>query len=263
MAASTWWQRRRELHTLERRAIPDALWLHTLARYPLLQWRSAEQLTELRRLSTLLLAEKEFHGAHGFEITDDIAVAIVAQACLPVLHLGLTTYRSFVGIVVHEGEVLARREAVDDSGVVTFYDETLSGEAMEGGPLMLSWADVSQASRSPDDATAYNVVIHEFVHVLDLTDGEINGMPALPNVATRRHWRQVMEASLHRFCRHLDEGRNSVIDPYGAEGFEEFFPVAAEAFFACPARLREEDPHLYALLSDYFQQDPAQWSSGE
>ena len=76
-----------------------------------------------------------------------MAVAIAAQACLPVLRLGLRPYDGFVGIVVHPDEVQVRREFVDDDGVVHEYDDVLAGEAMEGGPVMLSWRDVSGARR--------------------------------------------------------------------------------------------------------------------
>ena len=73
-----------------------------------------------------------------------MAVTIAAQACLPVLHFGpgdqpLRWYDDFVGIVVHPDEVLARREVVDDDGVVHEYEEPLAGEAMPEGPVMLSW----------------------------------------------------------------------------------------------------------------------------
>ena len=257
MALGRWWRQRRDARILDERPIPDALWSQTLTSFPLLQWLTREDAAELRRLSTLFLAEKEFHGAHGFEVRDDMAVAIAAQACLPVIHLGLSSYASFVGIVVHEAQVHVRRQHVDDSGVVTLYDDVLSGEAMEGGPVMLSWEDVS-ATRAGGQDTAYNVVIHEFMHVLDLGDGELNGMPALRGgPAHRQHWKRVTEASLARLRRAVDAGRQTLIDPYGAEGLEEFFAVAAEAFFTSPMALGLDEPALYALFADHFQQDPA------
>lgn len=253
-----WWQQRRESRVLSDRAIPDALWAEVLQRYPMLAWRSDADRLELRRLATLFLADKEFHGAHGFEVTDTVAACVAAQACVPIIHLGLAAYSSFVGIVIHEDEVVARREIVDDSGVVTFYDEVLSGEAMEGGPVMLSWHDASGAAQAQGEA--YNVVIHEFVHVLDQTDGALNGRPSLPDRQTAAHWDRVMEAALWRLCQVLDSGGTSVIDEYGAQGPEEFFPVAAEAFFAQPVGLRFEYPALYDLLAGYFRQDPAAWA---
>ncbi|MFX8164686.1 zinc-dependent peptidase, partial [Acinetobacter baumannii] len=83
--------------------------------------RSAADLADLRRLCSLFLATKEFHGADGFEVTDEVAVAVAAQACLPVLRLGLSWYDGFVGIVMHAGEVVARRRFEDEHGIVHEY----------------------------------------------------------------------------------------------------------------------------------------------
>jgi Mlc titration factor MtfA (ptsG expression regulator) len=163
------WQAHREAKVLARRAIPDPLWQLTLARLPFLAQRSDADLAELRRLASLFLDQKEFTGADGLVVDDAMAVCIAAQAVLPVLQLGLAPYDGFVGIVVHPDEVVARREVMDDDGVVHAYDEVLAGEAMEGGPVMLSWRDVADAGETAHQG--YNVVIHEFAHVLDMADG--------------------------------------------------------------------------------------------
>ncbi len=250
-----WLKRWRTARTLERRAIPDPLWRLTLARFPFLAWRSEEDVAQLRELSTLFLAAKEFTGAHGLEVDDAMAVAIAAQACLPVLKLGLDHYDGFVGIVVHADAVVAQREVMDDAGVVHHYEEELSGEAMQGGPVMLSWVDVDDAAASAD--VGYNVVIHEFVHVLDMRNGGADGMPALPDRAARDEWMQVMGDEYGAFCEHVDAGEDTLLDPYGAEAEEEFFAVASEAFFVAPRDFSAQHPRLYQLLRSYFQQDPA------
>jgi Mlc titration factor MtfA (ptsG expression regulator) len=251
------WRARRQSRALQRRAIPDALWDLTLARFPFLRQRSPEDLAELRRLTSLFLDQKEFTGAGGLQVSDDMAVCIAAQACLPVLRLGLTPYAGFVGIVVHADEVVARREVADDDGVVHAYEEVLAGEAMEGGPVMLSWHDVSLAGSSSE--WSYNVVIHEFAHVVDMVDGEPDGVPPLPSVEERASWIAVIDADYERFCRQVDAGRETVLDPYGAEGVDEYFAVAVEAFFVNPKATRAEHPDLYGMLARYFRQDPAAW----
>lgn len=251
-----WWRARREARVLARRPIPESLWQSTLARYPFLARLDAGERAQLRRLATLFLAGKEFTGAGGLKVDDRMAVTVAAQACLPVLRLGLSPYDGFVGIVLHPAEVRARRRHTDAHGVVHEGEEVLAGEAMENGPLMLSWADVQAAGSTPEDRP-YNVVIHEFVHVLDAGDGAINGRPPLPHAAARRHWDQVMAAGRARLARAVEAGRPSVLDPYGASSVEEFFPVAAEAFFLSPRRLREEAPAVYESLAQYFHQDPA------
>ena len=252
------WQAHRETRVLARRAIPEPLWQLTLARLPFLAARPAGDLAELRRLASLFLDEKEFTGAGGLAIDDAMAVCIAAQAVLPVLRFGLAPYRSFVGIVVHPDEVVARREVTDDDGVVHTYDEALTGEAMAGGPVMLSWVDVSESGDSAD--WGYNVVIHEFAHVLDLGDGEADGVPTLASPAERDAWIAVIDPAFERFCAEVDAGRETLLDPYGATGVDEFFAVSVETFFTNAKAMRARHPAWYGLLARYFQQDPASFS---
>lgn len=250
-----WLKRWRDTRTLARRAIPDALWQLTLARFSFLTWRSEAEVAQLRDMATLFLADKEFTGTQGLTVDDEMAVAIAAQACLPALKLGLGWYDGFKGIVVHADAVVAQREFVDDAGVVHAYEEELSGEAMHGGPVMLAWRDVDEAGESAD--VGYNVVIHEFVHVMDMRDGDADGVPPLPDRAARDAWTAVLDAEFEAFCERVDAGEDTLLDPYAAEAPEEFFAVASEAFFVASRDFAAEHPRMYGLLRGFFQQNPA------
>ena len=253
-----WWQRRRDARALNQRAIPEPLWHELLARYPFIGGRSEPDLQRLRQLSSLFLDRKEFHAAGGLELDDSMALAVAAQACLPVLYLGLEVYDGFVGIVLHPDEVVAARSVTDEHGIVHEYDEELAGEAMEGGPLMLSWHAVAVS----DDPAAFgadavfNVVIHEFAHVIDMRDGLADGVPPL-DADERERWIAVIDAEWDAFCKRIDAGEETLIDPYGGEAVEEFFAVAVEAFFVAPAAMRAEEPAMYELLAGFFKQNPA------
>ena len=166
--------------------VPDisaTLWLQTLQRYPFLAALPLHDQAKLRALSALFLHRKEFHGAHGLVVTDAMAIDIAAQACLPLLHWGdaakaLDWYDDFVTIVMHPGEAVARRQVTDEAGVVHEHTQVLLGEAMDRGPVMLSWEHVANATENT--ARGHNVVVHEFVHKLDMKNGEPNGCPPLP-----------------------------------------------------------------------------------
>ncbi len=238
---------RRERAALARRPIPDRLWRRTLKRFPFLANGPGRDEAQLRRMTRLFLDRKEFSGAHGLAVTDDMAVAIAAQACLPVLHLGLAAYDSFVGIVVYPGLARVRREAMDETGVVHEHDEILAGEAVEGGPVMLSWRDVRASGATA--AGAYNVVIHEFAHVLDLADGQSDGRPPLPPDLPAAQWDRVMAEEHAAFCQRVQAEENTALDPYGATSLDEFFAVASEAFFVHREGLQREHPRLDALLA--------------
>jgi Mlc titration factor MtfA (ptsG expression regulator) len=249
-----WWRKRRLPPP-----IPEPLWHSVIDSYPFLRQPTEAASQRLRLLAAQFLADKQFHGAQGLVITDEIALAISAQAVLPVLHLGLRWYDDFVGIVVHPEQVVARRKAQDDSGVVHEWDEVLAGEAMQDGPVMLSWSDVRGAGVSAADG--YNVVVHEFIHKIDMRDGAADGCPPLPT-PRRNDWLATMGAEYERFREQVRiaerfSGDAPWLDAYGAENPGEFFAVAGEAYFVNRARFAQSFPALVDLFDGFFRRDPA------
>ena len=231
-------------------AVPDALWAGTLATLPFLAALDADEKMVLKSLVENFLAEKEFSTGGGLELTDEICVAIAAQGCLPILEFGLAAYRNWVGIIVYPDEFVVPRQMEDEDGVVHEYDDVLSGEAWQGGPLIISWRDVQMAG------DGYNVVIHEFAHKLDMQNGEADGMPALPPGLTAETWEKVFFAAYDDFCRRVDRGEETLIDPYASEHPAEFFAVLSENFFETPEVVSTEYPPLYDLFKRYYRQDP-------
>jgi len=257
--------------------IPAELWEETLAAYPFLARLAPDAREKLRELAQELLVTKQMAGAGELELTAAMQVAIAAQACLPVLELGLDWYRGWSSIVVYPGEFIVPRRLTDDAGVVHEYEEPISGEAWEGGPLLLSWAD-AQANAS-ESGSAYSVVIHEFAHKLDMLDGEADGVPPfsakLHAGLDLRRWRATLDDAYGRFVAelqmvehelpaHLDPESADAdayyahlpLDPYAAQEPGEFFAVSAEAFFVAPDGLQRAFPDWYALLAAFFRQDP-------
>lgn len=252
MGLRNWWQRLRAKDDPAR--IPEALWNEVLSHYPFVRERSDDELLRLRALCSQFLADKEFSGAHGLQVSDAMALAIAAQACLPVLHLGLHWYDDFRGIVVHPDAMLAPRQWHDEDGVVHEGSEELSGEAMPGGPVTLSWADVTQASAD----SGYNVVIHEFAHKLDMRDGVADGCPPLPSRALRQRWPAVMQAAFDGFAETLEKAERFGAEPpwldaYAATAPAEFFAVSCEAYFVNRKRFGQEFPELQVLFDAFFR----------
>ena len=240
--------------TRETTPLPDDLWQQTLASLPFLERLCSEEKARLKRLCEAFLAEKEFSSAGGLELTDAICVPIAAQACLPILNLGLRCYRGWVGIVVYPDEFVIPRVIEDEFGVVHEFDDIASGEAWDGGPVLISWNDAQMAG------TGYNVVIHEFAHKLDMLCGDADGLPPLPPGLTPQVWEDTLLAAYDDFCQQVDEaelrGEEPLLDPYAAETPAEFFAVMSETLFEMPELLEEEYPELYKLLCRFYRQDP-------
>jgi len=232
------------------RAVPEALWESTLAAQPFLAALNSDERTALKILVEDFLAEKEFSTGGGLELTDEICVAIAAQGCLPILEFGLAAYRNWVGIIVYPDEFVVPRQMEDEDGIVHEYDDVLSGEAWQGGPLVISWRDVQMAG------DGYNVVIHEFAHKLDMLNGEADGIPALHSGITEKEWETIFFAAYDDFCRRIDSGEETIIDPYASEHPAEFFAVLSENFFETPEVVSAEYPALYDLFKRYYRQDP-------
>ncbi len=234
----------------KRQPIPDALWAATVSALPFLDILPPDEQRQLRTLAEDFLAEKEFSAAGGLELSDEICVAIAAQGYLPILKLGLKAYRDWVGIIVYPDEFVVRRRFEDETGIVHEYDDVLSGEAWEGGPLIVSWHDVKMAG------DGYNVVIHEFAHKLDMLNGDADGMPALHSDLDASEWETIFFAAYDDFCARVDSGEETLIDPYASETPGEFFAVLSESFFEIPDVVAGEYPDLYDLLRRYYRQDP-------
>jgi Mlc titration factor MtfA (ptsG expression regulator) len=236
------WRRRRVLQTHH---MDDRLWHAATHRL-----RFLPEGPKLREMALLFLAEKEFAGAQGLAVTDEMRVSIAAQACVPVLELGLDWYSGWRGIVVYPGDFRVRREEVDEHGVVHQWDDELAGEAMPGGPVVLSW-----------DAAAHdalmNVVIHEFAHKLDMLNGTVDGMPPLHAGMDRQAWKRAFDEAYAGFCDALERGRDTWLDPYAAEHPSEFFAVVSEAFFCEPRETQRRYPDVYDQLKLFYRQDPA------
>jgi Mlc titration factor MtfA (ptsG expression regulator) len=258
-------------------AIPEASWRAALEELPFLARLSPAELERLRALAGQFLGQKEMAGAADLELTAAIQVHIAIQACLPILNLGLDWYRGWTSIVVYPNEFLVPRRHADETGVVHEYVEPISGEAWEGGPVLISWDDAARAGAQGADP--YSVVIHEFTHKLDMLDGEANGCPPfdarIHAGLDRDHWRRTLEDGFERLNAELDliEARipgdvdpdseeadpyyaHLPLDPYAAQHPGEFFAVSSEVFFVDAARLQLAFPEWYRLLALFFRQDP-------
>jgi hypothetical protein len=134
----------------------------------------------------------------------------------------------------------------------SFENAELAGQAHGWGTLILSLPALEESFETSDDA--YHVGYHEFAHLLDVEATHFDGIPAGMTAARAEEW----VALAAREMKRLERGR-SVIDDYGADDPVEFWPVAVEAFFEVPQPLRRHHAEVYAVLAEYFGQDPAAW----
>ena len=239
------WRRRRKF-------ISEADWVAALDVLPMLDMLDDGERVQLRKLSSRFMASKSIEPVRGQRLETADLVVIAAQACLPVLALGLDAYAPWRSVVVYPGNFVAREHEVDESGVEHEWDEARAGESWFRGPVILSWEDILASGQGE----GYNVVIHEVAHKLDMLHGEANGRPPLHRDMDPETWRRDFSAAFEDLKRRINAGDTPVMDEYAATDPGEFFAVTSEYFFDTPGVLEAEYPPVYRRLCEFYRQDP-------
>lgn len=96
-----------------------------------------------------------------------------------------------------------------------------------------------------------NTALHEFVHLIDKTDGDTDGIPeALLQHRYILPWVNMMHKNIQEILTN-----NSDINPYGATNQAEFFAVVSEYFFERPDLMKRKHPELFDMLEQMFRKD--------
>jgi Mlc titration factor MtfA (ptsG expression regulator) len=188
------------------------------------------------------VAEKRITGIE-VRVTDELRLLVGASAVT--LSVGWPEYEWD-----HLAEVLLYPQDFDRD--YTFAHPELAGQTHPWGTVILSVPALEESFEDPGDG--YHVGIHEFAHLLDVDQTRFEGIPPGLDEARAREWVRIRDKEMERMRRGKSE-----LDSYGAHDPVEFLAVAVEAFFELPLALRRRHRELYALLSDYFGQDPAAW----
>lgn len=226
----------------------------------------AEQVPLTRRLPSefrgrlegkinAFLNQVDFVGCNGLEVTEEMRLSIAAQACLLIVNSD-TWYDHLHSILIYPG-AFKSRQTEHHGYVVTEREIVRTGESWSRGPVVLSWAHTRQGALN--DRDGHNVVFHEFAHQIDDLSGHIDGVPVLNGNQSFAAWRRVFVTAYEAHVQHVRAGRRTVFDAYGAEGPEEFFAVAVEAFFEKPLALKHHEPAVYEQLALLFRLEPSRW----
>ncbi|PLX93335.1 MAG: hypothetical protein C0620_07770 [Desulfuromonas sp.] len=251
------WFRKRRRKKLTQAAFPPA-WEEIIRRNVAhdAMLTDAER-AQLRALIQVFIAEKQWEGAGGLEVDDEIRVTISAQACLLLLGLPHNYYRNVQSIIVYPTTVVPPQRTpgfFERPSIQVDRQSPILGQAFLQGPVIIIWDAALREGRHPE--SGHNVIYHEFAHKLDMLDGTADGTPPLNNRAEYRDWVDICSREYQRLKSDAATGRKSFLNAYGATNEAEFFAVATEQFFDQPRALITQAPDLYRVLQDYYQQDP-------
>ncbi len=194
------------------------------------------------------LAEKKIEGIDT-AINDEVRLLVAASAIIPTFAFPYYDYSNL-------RQVLLYPNSFDHA----FSTETAPGKdrniaGMVGndflnGTLLLSKPDLIAGFKGKNPN---NVGIHEFVHLLDMADGAVDGLPEIFLAHSYAvPWLQVMKAEV----RNIRKGKSD-INPYSLTNNAEFLAVVSEYFFDNPEKMEAAHPELYKYLCTIFHQNPA------
>jgi len=205
----------------------------------------------------VLLAEKNFEGCGGLEMTDEIRVTIAAQAGILLLNRKPRYYPGLDSILVYPSTFLSdNMQYLGDHAYIESPSAHL-GESWRRGALVLAWDSVKRGALDVRDGQ--NVVFHEFAHQLDQENGAADGAPVLERSSLYAPWARILHKEYERLQSTVRSGVKTVMDEYGATSPAEFFAVATETFFEKAHAMQRRHPELYEALKGYYKLDPVEW----
>lgn len=200
----------------------------------------------------VFLAEKQFIGCGGLQVTEEMKLTIAAVGCLLLLNERGKYFPKLRSILVYPSTYLVNETTYTGNYVVEARRVARLGESWITDQVVLSWEQVKRDTCNWRDG--HNVVLHEFAHQLDQEDGRAEGVPILQRNSDYPIWAHVMTEEYQQLCNDVERGVKTVIDSYGATNPAEFFAVATETFFEKPQQLLKKHPALYEQLQRYYQQ---------
>jgi len=168
---------------------------------------------------------------------------IASSAIIPIFSFHNWQYMNLNEVLLYPGSF---DEMFNQEG-----DERTRAGIVGDGPyqniMILSKQEMREGFINSD--SKHNTAIHEFVHLIDKTDGAVDGIPeTLIGKQYVLPWLNLMQQNIQR----IREGESD-INPYGATNQAEFFAVVSEYFFERPDLLKENHPQLFGLLEQIFK----------
>lgn len=181
----------------------------------------------------------------SFEVTVEDCLLVAASAVIPVWGFPKWHYFNLKTVYLFPASFNQRFECYQPDSMIT----GMVGTGPMAGKMGLSRPHLYLGFENTRDKR--NVGIHEFVHLVDMADGECDGYPEkLKQYAYSIPWFELVAQKISDIDK-----RSSNIRDYGATNRAEFLAVASEYFFERPAMLQKKHPKLFDALSDFYQQD--------
>ena len=196
----------------------------------------------------------ESHPKRSTEINQQTRDMVSAEACLLIIHRSPTDY------LLLEYIELWSSKPKDWEGEVL-------GEVLGDANYRIVRLDLKFLEHNVNDGEdGFNIVLHEFAHVLDFADDKIaNSIPVSKDSSDYLRWKTLLDREYPKLQAAHRRRLNPLLREYAVSSptRAEFFTCATESFFERPVMLKKENPEIYYLLGYYYVLDPAEWIEGQ
>lgn len=176
-------------------------------------------------------------------ISDELRILIASSAIIPVFYFENWHYYNLSEVLVYSGLVETYQiEERENKNKILGQVRPFQAKHI----LLLSKEALEKGFNNPKDRE--NVGIHEFTHLIDESDGQIDGLPkTLLPPSILQAWSGLMYKEIER----IKKGKSD-LNPYGITNEAEFFAVVCEYFFENPERFKNKHPELFNILNQAF-----------
>lgn len=204
-----------------------------------------ERKVRFQNLMKVFLDEVDITGIRT-DVDDSVRALVAASAVIPIMGFDDFEYSGLGEVLIYPNsfdEQYQTDRSADANTLGMVGVNHLSGVMILSKPSLIAGFDNKNDKR--------NVGIHEFSHLVDKEDGEVDGVPPTIDATTLDPWVKWVGEELKR-----DTGDSEHIDDYAYTNEAEYFAVLSEYFFEAPATLEKKNPKLYQMLRKMYHQDP-------
>lgn len=175
-------------------------------------------------------------------VDDTDRLLIASSAVIPIFNFPDWSYRTI-------SEVLLYPDTFNEHFHTEGGDRVILGMVGEGhmqGKMILSKRALHHGFQNETDKK--NTAIHEFVHLIDKSDGYTDGVPEI--LLQRQYvlpWLKLIQENIEE----IHKGKSD-INPYAASNTQEFLAVISEYFFEQPQLLKDKHPELHGYMELMF-----------
>ncbi len=193
----------------------------------------------------LLFLETTSIESGSLTVTNEDCLLVAASAIIPVWGFPNWHYFNLRSVYLLPGAFNLNFDVAQADSTIT----GMVGTGKMSNKLVLSQPALHLGFKNTKDKQ--NVGIHEFVHLIDMADGNCDGYPErLHEYSFALPWFEFVKQKITDI-----ENKKSNIRAYGATNNAEFLSVASEYFFERPAMLKTKHPELFEALTRFYQQD--------